>query len=60
MLVLGDLGDEVAGVQVVAHGHSKAQDQAVVVALHDLIQKYQLLEVPLQPNQNSQDGKNKD
>jgi hypothetical protein len=35
-LVLGDLGDEVTGVEVVADWHTKSEDQAVGVVLHDL------------------------
>jgi len=35
-LVLGDLGDEVAAVKVVAHGHSQSQDEHVRVGFHDL------------------------
>lgn len=37
-LVLGDLGDEVTGVEVVADGHTKSEDEAVGVVLHDLPQ----------------------
>jgi hypothetical protein len=35
-LVLGDLGDEVAGVQVVADRHAESEDENVGVSLHDL------------------------
>ena len=35
-LVFGDFGDEVAGVEVVGDGHSEAEDEDVVVVLHDL------------------------
>lgn len=35
-IVLGDLGDEVTGVEIVADGHTKAEDEAVGVELHDL------------------------
>ncbi len=35
-LVLGDLGDEVAGVEVVADGHSESENQDIGVCLHDL------------------------
>lgn len=36
-LVLGDLGDEVSGVEVVADRHAQSEDQAVLVGLHDLL-----------------------
>ena len=35
-LVLGDLGDEVTGVKVIADGHSESKNQDVGVCLHDL------------------------
>lgn len=35
-VVLGDLGDEVTGVEVVADWHTKSEDEAVGVVLHDL------------------------
>lgn len=35
-LVLGDLGDKVAGVKVVANGHSESENQNIGVCLHDL------------------------
>lgn len=35
-LVLGDLGDKVTGVQVVADWHTKSEDEAVGVVFHDL------------------------
>lgn len=35
-LVLGDLGDEVTGVQVVADWHTKSENEAVGVVFHDL------------------------
>lgn len=35
-LVLGDLGDEVTGVEVIADWHAESEDQAVAVVLHDL------------------------
>jgi hypothetical protein len=35
-LVLGDLGDEVTRVQVVADGHTKSENEGVGVVLHDL------------------------
>lgn len=35
-LVLGDLGDKVAGVQVVGNWHSQSEDENVLVVLHDL------------------------
>lgn len=35
-LVLGDLGDEVAAVKVVADGHSQSQDEHIWVGFHDL------------------------
>lgn len=35
-LVLGDLGDEVARVEVVRDGHAQAEDQSVGIVLHDL------------------------
>ena len=35
-VVLCDLGDEVAGVQVVGDGHAEAEDERVVVVLEDL------------------------
>lgn len=35
-LVLGDLGDEVARVQVVADGHPESENQDIGVCLHDL------------------------
>jgi hypothetical protein len=35
-IILGDLGDEVAGVKVVADWHAKSEDEAVGVVLHDL------------------------
>jgi hypothetical protein len=35
-LVLGDLGDEVTGVEVVADWHTKSEDEAVGVVFHDL------------------------
>ena len=35
-LILGDLGDEVAGVEVVADGHAEAENQDIGVCLHDL------------------------
>ena len=34
--VLGDLGNEVTGVQVVADWHTKSEDQSVAVVFHDL------------------------
>jgi len=36
-LVLGDLGNEVTGVQVIADWHAESEDQAVAVILHDLL-----------------------
>ena len=35
-IVLGDLGDEVSGVEVVGDWHTESEDQAVAVVLHDL------------------------
>jgi len=35
-LVLGDLGDEVTGVQVVADGHSESENECIGVCFHDL------------------------
>lgn len=35
-LVLGDLGDEVTGVEVIADWHTKSEDEAVGVVFHDL------------------------
>ena len=35
-LVFGDLGDEVTGVQVIADGHPKSEDESIAVELHDL------------------------
>ena len=35
-LVLGDLGDKVAGMKVVADGHSESENQNIGVCLHDL------------------------
>ena len=37
-LVLGDLGDKVAAVQVVADWHSKPEDERIGVEFHDLRQ----------------------
>lgn len=36
-IVLGDLGDKVAGVQVVRDWHSQSEDENVLVVLHDLL-----------------------
>ena len=35
-LVFGDLGDEVAGVEVIGHRHAESEDEAVGVVFHDL------------------------
>lgn len=35
-LVFGDLGDEVAGVEVIGDRHAESQNEAVGVVLHDL------------------------
>lgn len=35
-LVLGDLGDKVTGVQVVADWHSESENQSIGICLHDL------------------------
>lgn len=35
-VVFGDLGDKVSGVQVIADGHSKSEDEGVFVCLHNL------------------------
>ena len=35
-LVLGDLGYEVAGVQIVADGHSESENEDIGVCFHDL------------------------
>lgn len=35
-VVLGNLGDKVAGVEVVADGHAKTEDKSVGVVFHDL------------------------
>ena len=35
-LVLGDLGDEVTGVEVIRDGHAQSEDEAVGVVFHDL------------------------
>ena len=35
-IVLGDLGDEVTGVEVIADWHAKSENQSVGVVLHDL------------------------
>lgn len=37
-VVLGDLGDEVTGVEVVADWHTESENQDVGVVLHDLLQ----------------------
>jgi len=36
-LVLGDLGDEVTGVKVVADWHTESEDQDIAIVLHDLL-----------------------
>jgi len=36
-LVLGDLGYEVSGVEIVGHGHTETENQAVRVEFHDLL-----------------------
>lgn len=35
-LVLGDLGDEVAGMEVVADWHSESENESISVCFHDL------------------------
>ena len=36
-LILRNLGNEVTGMQVVADGHTKSEDESVVVKFHDLL-----------------------
>jgi hypothetical protein len=44
-IVLGDLGDEVTGVQVIGDWHTKSENEAVCVVFHDL--RYQLASICL-------------
>lgn len=49
VLVLGDFGDEVAWVEVVADGHSEAEDEDVFIARQYLKTHYyiQVFAIPL-------------